>query len=641
MLICGSACAQRMFFNSGDIVYEFTGAPVTCATNNLGHFCVPDTGNLSSLACHGDTLYIVTSQSELYQVVLGSPSSCRDMTNISIPGGPLTGITAMTCDKNGLVYAVDATSLDLYRYDPHTNILDILGALPTYPDGDMLFYQDTLLIAAGGFSIWWIDLAQPSASQPFMATPGFGFESLLELPGDCLRNTFYGLTGNQLVAFDPYTRTLLGPVCTATFNGLDGASTVEDGTVPGPIFYTLAVPAVCGGASAGSIQAFASAATEQSATYTLDGSLTNSTGVFSNVAVGTHSMHFQISPTCFVDTVFMLKKGLSPAAYQIANPQDCANVDGSIAITASSGLPPVLFSLDSAAAQTSPLFDHLGPGQYTLVITDSGGCEEDTTVVLAFQHILGFPGAITIDSPVCVPNNAGIGLVPNGVIPASMLTVSLNGGSFQQALTFPGLTSGVYDLRVAGTDGCSWDTVLTIPPYPIDSVTLSIDPVNPICTALNSGALKITVQGGQGPYSVAFNNMSFANGATFDHLGPGAYTLLVINKDGCVVDTVHTYLRLDATPQCDQVYIPNAFTPGRGGDNSLFRVIHSPYITQVRLRVYNRYGTLIFTSTDVQPGWDGSFNGAQQPAGTYVWTVEYTNLENLAKRAEGTVILIR
>jgi len=71
----------------------------------------------------------------------------------------------MTCDKNGLVYAVDATSLDLYRYDPHTNILDILGALPTYPDGDMLFYQDTLLIAAGGF---WVFIVQTvTAKQPF------------------------------------------------------------------------------------------------------------------------------------------------------------------------------------------------------------------------------------------------------------------------------------------------------------------------------------------------------------------------------------------------------------------------------------------------------------------------------------------
>ena len=99
----------------------------------------------------------------------------------------------MTCDKNGLVYAVDAASLDLYRYDPHTNILDILGALPTYPDGDMLFYQDTLLIAAGGFSIWWIDLT-PShrPTSPSWRRPALGLKACLNCPVIASATRFMG-----------------------------------------------------------------------------------------------------------------------------------------------------------------------------------------------------------------------------------------------------------------------------------------------------------------------------------------------------------------------------------------------------------------------------------------------------------------
>ncbi|HWK07083.1 MAG TPA: gliding motility-associated C-terminal domain-containing protein [Puia sp.] len=115
----------------------------------------------------------------------------------------------------------------------------------------------------------------------------------------------------------------------------------------------------------------------------------------------------------------------------------------------------------------------------------------------------------------------------------------------------------------------------------------------------------------------------------------------MINQDGCVVDSASVHLALDLTPECDAIYLPNAFTPNGNGVNDLFRIVHSPYLTQIKLRVYNRYGELLFTSSDQRPGWDGAFHGTAQPPGTYVWTVDYTDLEKQGKTAHGAVLLIR
>jgi gliding motility-associated-like protein len=190
-------------------------------------------------------------------------------------------------------------------------------------------------------------------------------------------------------------------------------------------------------------------------------------------------------------------------------------------------------------------------------------------------------------------------------------------------------------------NGCHYDTSFTIQPYPRDAVTLSIDTVNPICTTLNSGSLTITVQGDQAPYWLSWASATYSSGSTIANLSRGDFVLPVINKDGCVVDSAHAHLDLDIEPACEMVYIPNAFTPNGNGTNDLFRVIHSPYLQITGFRVFNRYGGLLFAGNDRQTGWDGTFHGEPQPAGTYVWEVSYIDLENMAKTAHGAVLLIR
>ena len=92
-------------------------------------------------------------------------------------------------------------------------------------------------------------------------------------------------------------------------------------------------------------------------------------------------------------------------------------------------------------------------------------------------------------------------------------------------------------------------------------------------------------------------------------------------------------------------FIPNAFTPNGDGLNDVFGVIpRLDYINQYRISIFNRWGQMIFNTSDLSQGWDGSYQGKPCQAGAYVYRIVYQDFgmgtqEN--KVMEGTVMLVR
>jgi gliding motility-associated-like protein len=240
----------------------------------------------------------------------------------------------------------------------------------------------------------------------------------------------------------------------------------------------------------------------------------------------------------------------------------------------------------------------------------------------------------------CFTDNGSIYLTIAGTLPPYQC--SLTTYPFTSGLQYDNLGPATYTMSIRDKNACEWDTSFVVQPYPKEVVTLAVDSINPVCTTLNSGALSIQVQGDQAPYWLGFRNTTYASGSLIDELNAGSYSLPVIDKNGCVVDTAHAQLVLEVKPECNIIYLPNAFTPNGDGTNDDFRILHgSPYLTALSLRVYNRYGGVIFASSDIQKGWDGTYNGEKMPGGVYVWEVEYTDLEKTTRRARGTVMLLR
>lgn len=95
----------------------------------------------------------------------------------------------------------------------------------------------------------------------------------------------------------------------------------------------------------------------------------------------------------------------------------------------------------------------------------------------------------------------------------------------------------------------------------------------------------------------------------------------------------------DLTPALS-VYIPNTFTPNGDGINDTFGV-KGQEIGQFQLMVYNRWGELIFVSSDPNVQWDGKFKGHDVQEGTYAYRYIAMGVNKGEKEIAGTVTLIR
>ena len=88
--------------------------------------------------------------------------------------------------------------------------------------------------------------------------------------------------------------------------------------------------------------------------------------------------------------------------------------------------------------------------------------------------------------------------------------------------------------------------------------------------------------------------------------------------------------------------VPSAFTPNGDGLNDYLQPLNAIKAEQVQFKIFNRWGQIIYKTSDWKQGWDGTVNGIQQAAGTYVYLLQYINRDTKKPMQEkGTVVLIR
>lgn len=88
--------------------------------------------------------------------------------------------------------------------------------------------------------------------------------------------------------------------------------------------------------------------------------------------------------------------------------------------------------------------------------------------------------------------------------------------------------------------------------------------------------------------------------------------------------------------------VPTAFTPNGDGLNDIFHVLNAVKTVDLQLKVYNRWGQLVFQTNDWRNGWDGSYKGQPQPSGIYIWYLSFKDRDtHQARFMKGTTALIR
>lgn len=103
-----------------------------------------------------------------------------------------------------------------------------------------------------------------------------------------------------------------------------------------------------------------------------------------------------------------------------------------------------------------------------------------------------------------------------------------------------------------------------------------------------------------------------------------------------------------AGTNCDCIVAaPNAFSPNNDGRNDYFfpKIEGACEFSSFQFSIFNRWGQLVYQTNSSTPsdlGWNGNLNGKEQPMDTYVWVMEYQNMDNNEPIIQkGSVLLVR
>jgi gliding motility-associated-like protein len=114
------------------------------------------------------------------------------------------------------------------------------------------------------------------------------------------------------------------------------------------------------------------------------------------------------------------------------------------------------------------------------------------------------------------------------------------------------------------------------------------------------------------------------------------YTVTGMTESGCVVTDEVNVLVMDES----LIEVPNAFSPGNGA-NGKFKVLRRGDATLKSFTIFNRWGAKVFETSDINAGWDGTFNGEAQPMGVYIYTIDAVSVTGKRITKQGNVTLVR
>jgi gliding motility-associated-like protein len=118
------------------------------------------------------------------------------------------------------------------------------------------------------------------------------------------------------------------------------------------------------------------------------------------------------------------------------------------------------------------------------------------------------------------------------------------------------------------------------------------------------------------------------------------FTVKFVNTSGClslVSNKIITEIGCNNT----NIYVPDVFSPNGDGINDVVKAVCVGIAKFKFFKIYNRWGNILFETSDESKGWDGRFRGQIQPSDSYIWLVEGVDTNGKEIRKTGTLNLIK
>ena len=353
------------------------------------------------------------------------------------------------------------------------------------------------------------------------------------------------------------------------------------------------------------------------------------------------------SSTFEINTGSPLTVNLSSDIVQDAR---CAQNNGSIQLTIGNAsafnfnwLKDSVVNISSALS-----INGLSPGAYYCIATDTNGCTQNfykRNIVALPLPTLNQSGAVIKDDTCALSTGSITGFSALSDQPG-LKYEWLNGSGqlVSNQLQLLQAVAGEYQLKLTDSRGC----VVNSNRYNISLVTVTLSSpayaVTKIEIPRNADAnLKVQLAR-PGQYDL----MDVSTGNIIQQNNTGDFSINNVSADmslqvrysagPCSSGITHINIKVfDDT----RLNIPNAFSPNNDGINDVFKIKVEGYFLMKYLRIYNRWGQLMYESRDVNLGWDGRKTGSDLPVGTYYWILEGIDVNNRRINRSGSVTLLR
>lgn len=279
------------------------------------------------------------------------------------------------------------------------------------------------------------------------------------------------------------------------------------------------------------------------------------------------------------------------------------------------------------------------PGTYLvqLIVRDSLSCNQADTMSVLLNYSAGFFSGFTVEYNNCLPVLAtfendypdaesylwdfGDGSTGSGLHPVHEYTT---GGSY--TVTLETTNCGVTEISSATIN------------VPFDPIAFFSD--EPYAAIINTPVTFTNLSQFANSYLWEFSDggTSIAVNAVHTFSGSGVFTVCLTarNAFGCE-DRYCREIEIEFDGFID---VPGAFTPNGDGMNDRF-LVQGFGTTEFLLRIFNRWGELVYEGNDPFEGWDGTFRGKPQEMDAYAWTLKILFANGRQEERQGNLTLLR
>ena len=255
-------------------------------------------------------------------------------------------------------------------------------------------------------------------------------------------------------------------------------------------------------------------------------------------------------------------------------------------------------------------------GNYSVTVTDQFGCTASDTI-----EILNSNPQVTLGADEIICSYDSTLLSPT----SGFVSYLWSTGSTEQNITVS--LPGNYSVTITDQFNCT-DS---------DSKLISVDTpfifIGNDTSNCNGGGIVFHAGIGYSNYLWSNNNIT----ESLTTSGAGLYSVTVTDINGCVVaDTANiTY------ENCVDVQVPTGFSPNSDGVNDYFHILNAQDFLSAEIKIYNRWGELIYLSKDKNGYWNGTYLNENCEVGVYVFVIAAKNYLGHDVFKKGNLTLLR